>query len=183
MLLSRGDPFVFRQPSKAISLGFLIASAILLVIVALTHDPQESATEVLRRPKRVAPPCGGLSRRVALCGAASGQPWPAKAIHLVVSLLRKAGPVEVSRPVWSHPGCRSPRPAVVVRTRPAPAATSARTSVAKSAPDGYISWSWAPSATHGHQTRRSTASCPTTDAGRFSGTCALLVQVECARRQ
>jgi putative tricarboxylic transport membrane protein len=35
MLLSRGDPFVFVSPSKPISLGFLIASAILLVIVAL----------------------------------------------------------------------------------------------------------------------------------------------------
>ncbi len=35
MLLSRGDPFVFISPSKPISLGFLIASAILLVIVAL----------------------------------------------------------------------------------------------------------------------------------------------------
>jgi putative tricarboxylic transport membrane protein len=35
MLLSRGDPFVFVSPSKPISLGFLIASTILLVIVAL----------------------------------------------------------------------------------------------------------------------------------------------------
>ena len=35
MLLSRGDPFVFISPSKPISLGFLVASAILLVIVAL----------------------------------------------------------------------------------------------------------------------------------------------------
>jgi putative tricarboxylic transport membrane protein len=35
MLLSRGDPFVFISPSKPISLGFLIASALLLVIVAL----------------------------------------------------------------------------------------------------------------------------------------------------
>jgi TctA family transporter len=35
MLLSRGDPFVFVSPSKPISLGFLAASAILLVIVAL----------------------------------------------------------------------------------------------------------------------------------------------------
>ncbi|HEY2337950.1 MAG TPA: tripartite tricarboxylate transporter permease [Burkholderiales bacterium] len=35
MLLSRGDPFVFISPSKPISLGFLIASAILLTIVAL----------------------------------------------------------------------------------------------------------------------------------------------------
>jgi putative tricarboxylic transport membrane protein len=35
MLLSRGDPFVFVSPSKPISLGFLVASAILLVIVAL----------------------------------------------------------------------------------------------------------------------------------------------------
>src|SRR5688572_11132828 len=35
MLLSRGDPFVFVSPSKPISLGFLIASAALLVIVAL----------------------------------------------------------------------------------------------------------------------------------------------------
>ena len=33
MLLSRGDPFVFFQ--KPISLGFMIASAILLMIVAL----------------------------------------------------------------------------------------------------------------------------------------------------
>jgi TctA family transporter len=33
MLLSRGDPFVFFQ--KPISLGFMVASAILLVIVAL----------------------------------------------------------------------------------------------------------------------------------------------------
>jgi TctA family transporter len=33
MLLSRGDPFVFF--TKPISLGFMIASAILLVIVAL----------------------------------------------------------------------------------------------------------------------------------------------------
>jgi putative tricarboxylic transport membrane protein len=35
MLLSRGDPFVFVSPSKPISLGFLVASAVLLVIVAL----------------------------------------------------------------------------------------------------------------------------------------------------
>jgi TctA family transporter len=35
MLLSRGDPFVFVSPSKPISLGFLIASAALLVIVML----------------------------------------------------------------------------------------------------------------------------------------------------
>ncbi|HYD56906.1 MAG TPA: tripartite tricarboxylate transporter permease [Burkholderiales bacterium] len=35
MLLSRGDPFVFVSPSKPISLGFLIASAVLLVIVML----------------------------------------------------------------------------------------------------------------------------------------------------
>jgi len=35
MLLSRGDPFVFVSPSKPISLGFLIASAILLAMVAL----------------------------------------------------------------------------------------------------------------------------------------------------
>jgi putative tricarboxylic transport membrane protein len=33
MLLSRGDPFVFF--TKPISLGFMVASAILLVIVAL----------------------------------------------------------------------------------------------------------------------------------------------------
>jgi TctA family transporter len=35
MLLSRGDPWVFISPSKPISLGFLVASAILLVMVAL----------------------------------------------------------------------------------------------------------------------------------------------------
>jgi TctA family transporter len=35
MLLSRGDPFVFVSPSKPISLGFLVASAALLVVVAL----------------------------------------------------------------------------------------------------------------------------------------------------
>jgi len=35
MLLSRGDPFVFVSPSKPISLGFIIASVILLVIVML----------------------------------------------------------------------------------------------------------------------------------------------------
>jgi TctA family transporter len=35
MLLSRGDPFVFVSPNKPISLGFLVASAILLVIVAM----------------------------------------------------------------------------------------------------------------------------------------------------
>jgi TctA family transporter len=35
MLLSRGDPFVFVSPSKPISLGFLVAAAILLAIVAL----------------------------------------------------------------------------------------------------------------------------------------------------
>jgi TctA family transporter len=35
MLLSRGDPFVFVSPSKPISLGFLVASAVLLIIVAL----------------------------------------------------------------------------------------------------------------------------------------------------
>src|SRR5512132_194342 len=34
MLLSRGDPFVFVSPSKPISLGFLIASAALLAIIA-----------------------------------------------------------------------------------------------------------------------------------------------------
>ena len=35
MLLSRGDPFVFISPSKPISLGFLIASLALLIIVSL----------------------------------------------------------------------------------------------------------------------------------------------------
>src|SRR5207247_2901070 len=35
MLLSRGDPFVFVSPNKPISLGFLVASAILLVVVAM----------------------------------------------------------------------------------------------------------------------------------------------------
>jgi putative tricarboxylic transport membrane protein len=35
MLLSRGDPTVFVSPDKPISLGFLIASAILLAIIAL----------------------------------------------------------------------------------------------------------------------------------------------------
>jgi len=35
MLLSRGDAFVFVSPSKPISLGFLVAAAILLAIVAL----------------------------------------------------------------------------------------------------------------------------------------------------
>ncbi|MCC6210609.1 MAG: tripartite tricarboxylate transporter permease [Burkholderiales bacterium] len=35
MLLSRGDPFVFISPSKPISLGFLIASALLLIVIAL----------------------------------------------------------------------------------------------------------------------------------------------------
>jgi putative tricarboxylic transport membrane protein len=35
MLLSRGDPFVFVSPSKPISLGFIIASVILLIIVML----------------------------------------------------------------------------------------------------------------------------------------------------
>src|SRR5881296_3984131 len=34
MLLSRGDPFVFVSPNKPISLGFLVASAILLFVVA-----------------------------------------------------------------------------------------------------------------------------------------------------
>ncbi|HEV8108660.1 MAG TPA: hypothetical protein VGP97_14155, partial [Burkholderiales bacterium] len=33
MLLSRGDPFVFFQ--KPISLGFMVAAAVLLVLVAL----------------------------------------------------------------------------------------------------------------------------------------------------
>jgi putative tricarboxylic transport membrane protein len=35
MLLSRGDPWVFVSPSKPISMGFLIASAVLLLIIAL----------------------------------------------------------------------------------------------------------------------------------------------------
>jgi TctA family transporter len=35
MLLSRGDPFVFVSPSKPISLGFLLASAALLIVIAL----------------------------------------------------------------------------------------------------------------------------------------------------
>jgi TctA family transporter len=35
MLLSRGDPFVFISPTKPISMGFLIAAAILLAIIAL----------------------------------------------------------------------------------------------------------------------------------------------------
>jgi TctA family transporter len=34
MLLSRGDPWVFISPSKPISMGFLIASVALLVIIA-----------------------------------------------------------------------------------------------------------------------------------------------------
>src|SRR5207245_515293 len=35
MLLSRGDPFVFVSPNKPISLGFLVAAAILLFVVAM----------------------------------------------------------------------------------------------------------------------------------------------------
>jgi len=34
MLLSRGDPWVFISPSKPISMGFLIASFVLLAIIA-----------------------------------------------------------------------------------------------------------------------------------------------------
>ena len=35
MLLSRGDPWVFISPSKPISMGFLLAAIVLLVIIAL----------------------------------------------------------------------------------------------------------------------------------------------------
>jgi putative tricarboxylic transport membrane protein len=51
MLLSRGDPFVFVSPSKPISLGFLIASAILLVIVALPALRKKREQVFVEEPK------------------------------------------------------------------------------------------------------------------------------------
>jgi TctA family transporter len=51
MLLSRGDPFVFVSPSKPISLGFLIASAILLVIVALPALRKKREEVFVEEPK------------------------------------------------------------------------------------------------------------------------------------
>jgi TctA family transporter len=49
MLLSRGDPFVFFQ--KPISLGFMIASAILLVIVALPAIRKKREEAFVEEPK------------------------------------------------------------------------------------------------------------------------------------
>jgi putative tricarboxylic transport membrane protein len=51
MLLSRGDPFVFVSPSKPISLGFLIASAVLLVIVALPAIRKKREEAFVEEPK------------------------------------------------------------------------------------------------------------------------------------
>jgi putative tricarboxylic transport membrane protein len=51
MLLSRGDPFVFVSPSKPISLGFLVASAILLVIVALPAIRKKREEAFVEEPK------------------------------------------------------------------------------------------------------------------------------------
>jgi putative tricarboxylic transport membrane protein len=51
MLLSRGDPFVFISPSKPISLGFLIASTILLVIVALPAIRKKREEAFVEEPK------------------------------------------------------------------------------------------------------------------------------------
>jgi TctA family transporter len=49
MLLSRGDPLVFFQ--KPISLGFMIASAILLVIVALPAIRKKREEAFVEEPK------------------------------------------------------------------------------------------------------------------------------------
>jgi TctA family transporter len=49
MLLSRGDPFVFFQ--KPISLGFMIASAVLLVIVALPAIRAKREEAFVEEPK------------------------------------------------------------------------------------------------------------------------------------
>jgi TctA family transporter len=49
MLLSRGDPFVFFQ--KPISLGFMLASAILLVIVALPAIRAKREEAFVEEPK------------------------------------------------------------------------------------------------------------------------------------
>jgi putative tricarboxylic transport membrane protein len=51
MLLSRGDPFVFISPSKPISLGFLIASTILLVIVMLPAIRKKREEAFVEEPK------------------------------------------------------------------------------------------------------------------------------------
>jgi putative tricarboxylic transport membrane protein len=51
MLLSRGDPLVFISPSKPISLGFLVASAILLVIVALPAIRKKREEAFVEEPK------------------------------------------------------------------------------------------------------------------------------------
>ena len=51
MLLSRGDPFVFVSPSKPISLGFLIASAALLIIVALPALRKKREEVFVEEPK------------------------------------------------------------------------------------------------------------------------------------
>ena len=49
MLLSRGDPLVFFQ--KPISIGFMIASAILLVIVALPAIRKKRDEAFVEEPK------------------------------------------------------------------------------------------------------------------------------------
>jgi TctA family transporter len=49
MLLSRGDPFVFFQ--KPISLGFMVASAVLLVIVALPAIRAKREEAFVEEPK------------------------------------------------------------------------------------------------------------------------------------
>ena len=49
MLLSRGDPFVFFQ--KPISLGFMIASAALLVVVALPAIRKKREEAFVEEPK------------------------------------------------------------------------------------------------------------------------------------
>ena len=50
MLLSRGDPSVFISP-KPISLGFLIASVLLLVIIALPALRKKREEVFVEEPK------------------------------------------------------------------------------------------------------------------------------------
>jgi len=133
----------------------------------LTHDPPRSATRPSPR-RRVAPPCGGLSSPPwALCGAASGQPWPAKAIHLVVPYAA-GGPVDLSaRLVAPRLQEALGQPVVVAkqdRRRRQHRRGLRREERARTA----TRWSWAPSR-RTPSTRRSTASCPTTRSA-ISGT-------------
>jgi len=73
---------------------------------------------------------------VALCGAASGQPWPAKAIHLVVPYAA-GGPVDLSARLVAPRLQEALGQPVVVENKTGAGGNIGAAYVATSAPDGY----------------------------------------------